>query len=132
MNDFLFPYLGEQPHPEKLPYADRMRRWDWSHEIAPRIRRRARGFCERCRTSGYKLEVHHLTYERFGREWDEDLQALCHPCHVIADKERRQANRSKYGTGDFGEEAWCISVFGEDPCDWPDDASERFWKCVMK
>ncbi len=37
----------------------------------------------RCETCGAtkKLEVHHLTYERFGHERDDDLRVLCSPCH---------------------------------------------------
>ena len=27
------------------------------------------------------LDVHHLTYERLGREKDEDLRVLCRACH---------------------------------------------------
>lgn len=29
----------------------------------------------------YRLEVHHLTYERLGREADDDLIVLCPSCH---------------------------------------------------
>ncbi len=40
-----------------------------------------RGFqCEICK-AGVRLEVHHLTYERFGCELMGDVQALCFPCH---------------------------------------------------
>ena len=31
-----------------------------------------------------RLEVHHLTYERFGHERLTDLQVLCHVCHAEA------------------------------------------------
>lgn len=35
-----------------------------------------------CEVCGYfSEEVHHLSYERLGRERDEDLQALCKSCH---------------------------------------------------
>lgn len=37
--------------------------------------------CQDCGT-GERLEVHHLTYERFGHERLEDLQVLCHFCHM--------------------------------------------------
>lgn len=29
----------------------------------------------------YRLEVHHLTYERLGQELDDDLIVLCDRCH---------------------------------------------------
>jgi 5-methylcytosine-specific restriction endonuclease McrA len=32
----------------------------------------------------WNLEVHHLTYERFGRERLSDLQTLCEACHQAA------------------------------------------------
>lgn len=37
--------------------------------------------CERC-GSKRGLEVHHKTYERLGREWDQDLEVLCDDCHI--------------------------------------------------
>lgn len=37
--------------------------------------------CEKCGDTE-RLEVHHLTYDRFGGdELLTDLQVLCHPCH---------------------------------------------------
>lgn len=37
----------------------------------------------RCQKCGGKreLQVHHLSYERLGREWDQDLEVLCDDCH---------------------------------------------------
>lgn len=37
--------------------------------------------CKLCRRSRRKLEVHHLTYVRFGRERLEDLALICQRCH---------------------------------------------------
>ena len=38
--------------------------------------------CEQCGTEGPILDVHHLTYDRFGGdERMTDLQVLCRPCH---------------------------------------------------
>ena len=36
--------------------------------------------CEKCQQRG-RLDVHHLTYARIGREKMSDLQVLCRPCH---------------------------------------------------
>lgn len=46
--------------------------------------------CWRCETCGRRapLDVHHLTYERFGRELLGDLQALCRECHDEAHRGR--------------------------------------------
>lgn len=36
--------------------------------------------CQRC--SGKRdLQVHHRTYDRLGREWDQDLEVVCAACH---------------------------------------------------
>jgi 5-methylcytosine-specific restriction endonuclease McrA len=40
----------------------------------------ARWTCE-CGDSGPDVEVHHLTYERLGKEKPEDIIVLCPPCH---------------------------------------------------
>jgi hypothetical protein len=45
-----------------------------------RIRRRARGRCERCHWLRIQ-DVHHLTYERLGHEDPSDLLGVCRPCH---------------------------------------------------
>lgn len=37
--------------------------------------------CQGC-SSNERLQVHHLTYERFGHERDTDLMVLCHICHA--------------------------------------------------
>jgi 5-methylcytosine-specific restriction endonuclease McrA len=51
---------------------------------------RDRGQC-RCCGSRYKLEVHHKTYIRFGRERLSDLVTLCQLCHTH--KHRRLAGK---------------------------------------
>lgn len=50
----------------------------WRH-----ISGRALARDRRCRCCGvtHDLEVHHLTYARFGAEWLEDLTVLCSDCH---------------------------------------------------
>ena len=44
---------------------------------------RADGLCEECGATlePGEAEVHHLSYERVGRELPEDLVALCPGCH---------------------------------------------------
>jgi len=43
--------------------------------------------CEKCGahprvvTRETALHVHHLTYERLGEEWLEDVTIICRPCH---------------------------------------------------
>jgi 5-methylcytosine-specific restriction endonuclease McrA len=52
------------------------------------VLRRAGYRCERC-GADVPLDIHHLTYARFGHENLEDLQALCRMCHWWADLIRR-------------------------------------------
>jgi len=44
--------------------------------------------CEYCGERG-RLSVHHLTYERLGCEYSDDLIVLCKPCHWVADEMRK-------------------------------------------
>lgn len=58
---------------------------------------RADGRCERCRNECTGLDVHHLTYDRFGGlELLTDLEALCGRCHPVADEERRGERDAAY------------------------------------
>lgn len=52
---------------------------EWKR-IRTRIRRRARGRCERCGVN-VRDDIHHKTYERVGNEDLKDLIAVCRPCH---------------------------------------------------
>jgi hypothetical protein len=56
----------------------------------------AGGRCERCGRPG-RLEVHHVTYARLGRERDRDLRALCHRCHRIVERRRRAGSSGVLG-----------------------------------
>lgn len=72
---------------------------------------RAGGRCERC-GSAVKLEVHHLTYDRLGREELSDLLVVCKPCHLREDELRIEQTESdryrksinSFGTRKYGEE----------------------------
>lgn len=55
---------------------------------------RAGGRCESCGAPG-PLAVHHLTYERLGRERLGDLRALCARCHTRAHRGRILGFRGK-------------------------------------
>lgn len=60
-------------------YKDYLDSDEWK-KLRTRVRRRARGWCERCKV-GPRADVHHLTYERLGNERLDDLVAVCRECH---------------------------------------------------
>lgn len=53
-----------------------------------RIVSRAGGYCESCDYKTNRFEVHHLTYDRFTKEDDNDLIAVCVSCHQELDDKR--------------------------------------------
>jgi 5-methylcytosine-specific restriction endonuclease McrA len=63
-----------------MTYFAYLRSWCWFWR-RKRALHRAGYRCERCR-GGEHLDVHHRTYERLGRELDEDLEVLCRDCHA--------------------------------------------------
>lgn len=64
---------------ESMPYLEYLRTPEWKERRRVLISRRD-SRCEQCtRTSA--LHIHHLTYERRGRERDSDLRVLCARCH---------------------------------------------------
>lgn len=85
-----FQRIGEILVGMSQKYREHMDSEEW-RATRKRVLARAMMRCERCNAFGVPLEVHHLTYERFGKERDDDLQALCRDCHVHADDERRSA-----------------------------------------
>lgn len=85
---------------------------------------RAGGRCERCHfpfTSFEEefvceLQVHHLTYERLGKEKPSDLMVVCIACHEIEDEKRakqgeRRARNALYYARLNG---WASKKYGED------------------
>lgn len=62
-----------------LRYRSYMRSRAWRARRLEVIRR-ARGICERCGRMPV-VNVHHLTYERVGREDPSDLIGVCLGCH---------------------------------------------------
>jgi hypothetical protein len=86
-------------HPPKVfpvTYEEYMRSPQWRRKRKQRLK--LDGYaCQKCgKTSKeYRLEVHHLTYDRLGHERMEDLQSLCVLCHPIATSEQRRRKYAK-------------------------------------
>lgn len=68
-------------------YQDYIKSPEWER-VRKRILKRARGKCEKCRKRP-PIQVHHLTYARLGNERDEDLLAVCGPCHQAFHPEKQ-------------------------------------------
>lgn len=62
-------------------YSDYLRSEHW-RKTRRRAVQRSGGMCKRCYAEDCRLEIHHLTYERIGRERESDLIALCASCHA--------------------------------------------------
>lgn len=100
--------------------------WKITRAIA---KARAGNRCEKCGASG-PLQVHHVSYDRLGHEWQDDLSVLCGKCHVeahkeitksretVSEKKRYYAGLDTYMTKKHGED-WDLYVD-------PDLAEEEF------
>jgi 5-methylcytosine-specific restriction endonuclease McrA len=111
-------------------YQRYLRSPEWASTRAAAIRR-AGGKCQKCGDAS-GLEVHHLNYDRLGRERHEDLIVLCGDCHPDADRKRKvdvayqQSNRAldTYATKKYGED-WEMRVD-------PDRVAEEFEEWLDK
>lgn len=121
------------PKTREQEYQDYIRSPQWRRQTKA-AKARAGYRCERCGRShlSARLAVHHLTYERLGRERPEDLQVLCFECHQIADEER--AIKGEIRAADALYEArldgWATKVWGDEWADcYPgyEVAAERFY-----
>lgn len=69
---------------KRKAYNEHLRSKQWFEFKASVIK--DRGFkCELCK-SQKDLELHHLSYKRFGNEQAKDVMLLCHKCHLKAHK----------------------------------------------
>jgi 5-methylcytosine-specific restriction endonuclease McrA len=107
---------------------------EWK-SIRRKIRMRCNGHCERCGAWTAKLQVHHLTYDRFRHERLEDLQGLCSSCHVLADKLRESRNRQSsmaaraHARYLAAENTYFTKKYGEDwrlDCTVDDSSAQEF------
>lgn len=77
-----------------MPYREYLDSPEWA-ERREAIRDRAGYRCEDCGRM-WRLQVHHVTYERRGWEWPSDLKLLCGRCHTSCHPDKRGASVS-YG-----------------------------------
>ncbi len=85
--------------------------------------------CQDCLTLGsfYTLQVHHLNYERLGKELPSDVLVLCSTCHEKADNERKEAVRMKNDQALYRArlDGWARKVYGDNWADWRDYSAVR-------
>lgn len=67
---------------QRLPYQEYLRSAHWQKLREDRILRSGRQ-CKLCEATDRRLDVHHKTYERLGRELWDDLIVLCEVCHAF-------------------------------------------------
>lgn len=72
---------GKSHPPKNIKYRDYIKSHWWKAKRNHILKKRGRK-CEKCRSTK-RIQVHHLTYERLGRELDSDLQVLCRSCHML-------------------------------------------------
>lgn len=66
---------------ENMPYGEFLKTYYWKN-FSHKAREQAFYMCQDCNKTNTALHVHHLTYERRGREWYEDVVVLCGDCHM--------------------------------------------------
>lgn len=88
--DFREPSQERLRELRAMEYADYLQTPEWRRRRDARIHLANRR-CQRC-DARRELQVHHLSYERLGAEWDTDLEVLCRSCHEghHFDESRRQ------------------------------------------
>jgi len=77
-------------HVVKNWYEEYLQTPHWQ-ELRKKIFERSHGICEKCKQVKM-VDVHHLSYERIGKENLEDLLAVCEDCHnqfhdIVEDKD---------------------------------------------
>ena len=84
--------------PKKRPfsasYVNYLKSEKWAAKKRAYYARHGR-VCRACRTTQGVIELHHLTYDRLGREHMKDLISLCKPCHRECHSLHRRAGRKE-------------------------------------
>ncbi|MBN2243859.1 MAG: hypothetical protein JW793_14330 [Acidobacteria bacterium] len=71
---------------DKAQYQKYLASREWAL-LKEQVKQRSQGRCERCLVCEYD-SIHHLTYERIGKEDLRDLQAVCRRCHEFLSGKR--------------------------------------------
>jgi len=72
--------------------------------------------CQACGAASPRLSVHHITYERLGKERPSDLLVLCSFCHEHADRKRERDVAASAARHHWNArlDGWATKRYGED------------------
>ena len=96
----------------------RSRKWRNTRKDLFKLRGEVCEECGRLPSMFRSLQVHHLTYERFGDELPSDLRILCVPCHEWADERRcnelseQRMISSEERRREAAFETWSVNRYG--------------------
>ena len=83
--------------------------------------------CETCGKRSPNLEIHHLTYDRLGKELASDLKIVCKQCHEEEDRKLERAVAAKREARRYSSafDTWFYKKTGMESfyateCDWDD------------
>lgn len=80
--------------PYRQNYYEYIKSPAWKRK-ADAAKERAGNRCQVCNRSKdeVQLDAHHRTYERLGHERPEDITVLCHDCHGLYEKNKKQRRK---------------------------------------
>ena len=91
---FLCSLLDMNANQHSPEYLKHLKSANW-RKFCKLALRAANFACQKCGYGSARLEVHHLNYDRLGREYLTDVQVLCPDCHPKADLERKLAAEAR-------------------------------------
>lgn len=77
------------PHPDRMSYKEYLQTDHWKQTRKEALDR-AGNKCSVCGATA-RLQVHHNSYQRLGKEIPTDLTVLCDPCHSVFHERRKLA-----------------------------------------
>lgn len=110
----------------RLAYEKHLKSAQWKNTRRDLFRLRGEK-CETCGKRSPNLEIHHLTYERLGKELASDLKIVCKQCHEEEDRKRERAVAAKREARRYSSafDTWFhkktgMESFCATECDWDD------------
>jgi hypothetical protein len=114
-------------------YEKHLKSTQWKNVRLDLFRLRGRK-CEACGKSSSRLEVHHLTYERLGKELLSDLKIVCKMCHEKEDHKRARASAAKRQANEYDSafSTWFYKRTGMDPFYADESAWDEFNRWLQR